>query len=126
MLGDGTKLGSDEQDMIKSEVNHEESNANYGSEIDPGTLYLNVLTEPAVVHEIGQSSLCVFIDFVRFAVEVMGCYREAYQKETEEHFRLVERCLLAKFSLLLQSKKRFFPVLFKGAHLRESILIKKI
>jgi hypothetical protein len=126
MLGDGTKLGSDEQDMIKSEVNFEESHVNNGCEIDSGTLYLNVLTEPAVVHEVGQSSLCVFIDFVRFAVELMACYREAYQKETEEHFRLVERCLLAKFSLLLQSKKRFFPVLFKGAHLRDSILIKKI
>jgi hypothetical protein len=68
MLGDGTKLGSDEQDMTKSEVNYEESNVNNGCEIDSGTLYLNVLTEPAVVHEIGQSSLCVFIDFVRFAV----------------------------------------------------------
>ncbi len=46
-------------------MNREENN---GSEIEPGTLYLNVLTEPAVVHEIGQSSLCAFVDLVRFAI----------------------------------------------------------
>lgn len=56
----------------------------------------------------------------------MECYRSKYQKESEEHFRLVERCLLAKFSILLQSKKKYFPVLFRGAHLRDSCLMKKI
>jgi hypothetical protein len=65
MFGEGTKLGSEEQDMVKSEMNREENN---GSEIEPGTLYLNVLTEPAVVHEIGQSSLCAFVDLVRFVI----------------------------------------------------------
>ncbi len=59
-------------------------------------------------------------------IEVIECYRNGYKKESEENFRMVERCLLAKFSILLQSKKRYFPVLFRGAHMRDSSLMKKI
>ena len=56
----------------------------------------------------------------------MDCYRNAHPKETQDHYKLIERCLLAKFSLLLQSKKIYFPVLFRGPHLRDSNLMKKI
>lgn len=70
--------------------------------------------------------MCTFIDFVKFAMELMNSYRNAYPNESQEHFNLMEKCLLAKFSLLLQSKKKYFPLLFKGINLRESILMKKI
>lgn len=63
---------------------------------------------------------------MKFAIELLDAYKTAYPKETPDHYKLVEKCLLAKFSLLLQSKKRYFPILFRGPHLRDSNLIKKI